>query len=97
MKTNIKPKQLFPNHFRARALRFRWAGLALWLGLLNLALAGDPDITRQPTDQTVSLGVTITFRVIATTTNFPLSYQWQHSATNLPPAFTNISSAPILL
>jgi hypothetical protein len=95
MKTNIKPKQLFLNHFRARAPRFRWAGLALWLGLLNLGLADDPDITRQPTNQTVSLGGNTMFRVAATTTNFPITFQWQHSATNLPPAFTNLPSATI--
>ena len=95
MKTNIKPKQLFLNHFRVRALRFRWAGLALWLGLLNLALADDPDITRQPTNQTVSLGGNTMFRVLATTTNYPISFQWQHSATNPPAAFTNLPGATI--
>jgi hypothetical protein len=78
MKTNIKPKQLFPNHFRARALRFRWAGLTLWLGLLNLALAADPDFTRQPTNQTVSLGGTTSFRAFVSGTS-PFGFQWHYT------------------
>ncbi len=79
MKTHNQPKQLSPNRFRPTTRRFRWAGLALWLGLLNLALAADdPAITRQPTNLSVSLGATATFRVNVSGTS-PFGYQWHYT------------------
>ena len=97
MKTAMKPhtqsEQPCPKHFTARSLAFAWASLTLGSGLLTLAWADDPYITGQPTNQTVSLGALVQFRVIATTTNPPISYQWQHSATSIPSAFTNLPSA----
>jgi hypothetical protein len=92
MKTNIQPNPLFQNHFRARSRRARWPGLALGLGLA-LCIQADPTITRQPTNQSVSLGATVDLRVVATTTTPPISYQWQHAATNTPITFTNLPGA----
>lgn len=47
-----------------------------------------PLITTQPQSQTNSLGATATFAVVANGTG-PLSYQWQHTSTNLPGATTS--------
>ena len=44
-----------------------------------------PVITHQPTNQTVNLGQTTSFSVVATNT-FPLSYQWTFNSTNMPGA-----------
>ena len=44
---------------------------------------GQPVITRQPTNLSLSIGATATFRVTATTTNPPLTYQWWHQDTEL--------------
>jgi hypothetical protein len=51
-----------------------------------------PVITRQPTPATnsVSLGVNLTNRVTATSTNAPLTYQWRHNGVDIPDATTNI-------
>jgi len=78
MKTNIEPKQLFPNYLRAKSRRFRWAGLALSLGLLNLALADGPNITKQPTNRSVSQGGSAQFTesVGSDPTNWPITLQW---------------------
>ncbi|HAB17974.1 MAG TPA: FG-GAP-like repeat-containing protein [Verrucomicrobiota bacterium] len=45
---------------------------------------GDPLITKQPTNQSVSLGANVRFRVTATTTAPPLTYQWRLATTDLP-------------
>lgn len=105
MKARIADALLPNNHFGIGAWRYRWVGLAVGLGLLSLAWAQDPRITSQPTNQSVSLGGTATFRVTATTTNYPLSFQWQYSelpggpkidlpgATRNPLQLTNVTAA----
>lgn len=50
---------------------------------------GQPVITRQPTNQSVSLGATASFLVTATSTNPPLSYQWRLQGADISAAFTN--------
>src|SRR5205809_565939 len=64
------------------------------LQLLAMDCAALPVITRQPTPATnsVSLGVNLTNRVTATSTNAPLSYQWRHNGVDIPDATTNILS-----
>ena len=89
MKTSIQLKELFINHFRSGTRLALSVSLAVWLALTHLALAQDPNITKQPTNQILSLGAPATFRVTATTANPPLSYQWQHNDTNLPGATKN--------
>lgn len=44
--------------------------------------AQPPSITTQPTSQTVAVGVSATFSVVATGTS-PLSYQWRKDGTNI--------------
>ncbi len=57
---------------------------------------GEPIITLQPMNQSVSLCATASFRVTATTTNPPLSFQWRFNTidldgkTNFSLTFTNI-------
>ena len=65
------------------------APLAVWFGAAMPGLA-QPIITRQPTNLSLSIGAVATFRVTATTTNGPITYQWQHQDTTLPNA-TNTS------
>jgi len=70
-----------------------------WLPILHLLLlalllparaAADPDPDPNlPRDATVSLGATVTFQVSASTTNGPLTFQWQHEGTNLEGATLN--------
>ncbi|MBI4325977.1 MAG: VCBS repeat-containing protein [Chloroflexi bacterium] len=65
----------------------------LWLASLLLlaalpAAASQPIISRQPTDQSLSLGATATFTVFATGTT-PLSYQWQFNNVALDGATTS--------
>jgi hypothetical protein len=63
-----------------------------WLPILHLLLlavllparADDPTVNPTlPKDASVSLGALVTFQVSATTTNPPLTFQWQHEGTNL--------------
>jgi hypothetical protein len=61
--------------------------------MTHLALAEDPEITTQPTNQVVSPGGTTQFRVTATTAEYPLTYQWQRTAFNLAEGFTNLPGA----
>jgi hypothetical protein len=63
--------------------------LMLGPGLNRLALAQDPMITLQPTNQIVVVGRNVTMTVGATTTNGPLSYQWQRDDPTAPATFTN--------
>jgi len=49
-----------------------------------------PIITRQPTNLSLSIGAVATFRVAATTTKGPITYEWHHQNTPLPNA-TNTS------
>lgn len=53
--------------------------------LLATIAAGhaQPTITRQPTNLSLSIGATATFRVTATTTNPPLTFQWSQQGTVL--------------
>jgi hypothetical protein len=55
-----------------------------------------PSITRQPTNTTVSLGATAQFRVLATSTNPPIAYQWWFKEVTLD-AVANPSAAKNLL
>ncbi|PYJ98404.1 MAG: hypothetical protein DME23_12165 [Verrucomicrobia bacterium] len=50
---------------------------------------GQPIITRQPTNQSVSLGANVSFRITATSTNPPLSYQWRFQGADISAAITN--------
>src|SRR5262249_26338317 len=56
---------------------------------LALLLAGmingfsEPTITKQPTNQSVSLGANVRFQVSATSSAPPVSYQWRFMATPL--------------
>ena len=62
---------------------------------INLAIAGPPVITSQPTNVTVSEGMTAGFSV-STATNAPLTYQWQFdngSSTNYLANGGNISGS----
>jgi enediyne biosynthesis protein E4 len=83
--------------------RLRWPfqrHSATWLPNLRLCLLGcvltargqDPKLTNinYPMDTNVSLGATVSFRVYASTTNPPMTYQWQHEGTNLPASATNL-------
>jgi hypothetical protein len=49
-----------------------------------------PVITQQPTNQTVYVGGNATMSVQATSTNGPVTYQWQRADGAVPVAFTNI-------
>lgn len=66
-----------------------------WLSATALGLA-QPVITRQPTNLSLSIGATASFRVNATSTNGPTTYQWRHentpllNATNAGLTLTNI-------
>src|SRR6266516_802940 len=54
--------------------------------LLTAALAkahAQPVITRQPTNQSVSLGASAKFQVSATSTNPPILFQWRFATTNV--------------
>src|SRR5262249_33224535 len=57
---------------------------------LNSSAFGQPTITRQPTNQSVSLGASATFRVTATTTNPPLTFQWRFNGVEQYGAITNL-------
>jgi hypothetical protein len=65
------------------------------------ARAQDPWIanTNYPMDTNACVGATVSFRVIANTTNSPMTIQWQHDETELPRAtnavliITNVSMA----
>ena len=83
--------------FRNQHWRRPWlavhVGFALWL--LPLAQAQDPIITLQPTNQTAMAGVTVTvfMSVQATSSNGPMTYQWQRDDPAAPMTFTNIPNA----
>ena len=72
-------KRFLTRQFHARRRRLALVGgsLVLALGLTQLALAQDPIITQQPTSQTVFAGGNVTMSVEATSTNGPVTYQWQ--------------------
>src|SRR5438552_3572562 len=61
--------------------------LAAWIFLSPLINAlGQPIITRQPTNQSVSLGASAKFQVSATSINPPILFQWRLATTNMPRA-----------
>src|SRR5262245_8054717 len=62
--------------------------LILTVGL-NSSAFGQPTITRQPTNQSVSLGASATFQV-TTTNNPPVTFQWRFNAVELYGAITNL-------
>src|SRR5881396_3229692 len=51
-----------------------------------------PTITKQPTNQSVSLGASAKFQVTAASTSPPILFQWRFATTNVPNA-TNSSLA----
>src|SRR4051812_48796158 len=44
---------------------------------------GQPVITKQPTNASVSLGATVKFQISATSANPPILYQWRFASTIL--------------
>ena len=80
-------------HGQWRHLTAIGAPLGLALGLVQLALAQDPIITLQPTNQTVLEGGTANMTVQATSTKEPMSCQWQRDDRAAPTTFTNIPNA----
>jgi hypothetical protein len=92
MKTRLKLNQLFLNYFSASSWRICRAGpafAACLFGLLLTAQGQDPKINyynTHPMDTNASLGATVSFRVYATSTNPPITYQWLHEGTNVPDA-----------
>ncbi len=94
MKTCIKQNPWFPNNLEAGSQRIRWKALACIVGLLVgvlTAQAQDPYLTSvlYPMSTNASLGATVSFQVYASTTRWPLTYQWQHEGTNLPAGTKN--------
>src|SRR5947207_9752892 len=63
---------------------------AIFAAALIDGLGQPPIITRQPTNQSVSLGATASFRVTATSANPPILFQWRFATANLSAA-TNSS------
>lgn len=89
--TSVEPQLLFPGNFRARAhwvLRTGVAFAVCLFGILPPARGQDPKLTElsYPRDASVSVGETVSFLVYASSTNPPMTYQWQHEGTNLPGA-----------
>src|SRR6266508_6485552 len=74
--------------------RTKSVALGVFLGA-SMSGFGQPAITRQPTNQSVSLGANATFQITATGAA-PLSYQWRFadlelfSATNRTLVMTNV-------
>jgi hypothetical protein len=93
MNRTTKLPRSFRTQFRTRTRHLGGFGLALVLGLVELALAQDPIITLQPTSQTVFVGGNVMMSVEATTTNGPVTYQWQRDDPAVPVTFTNIPNA----
>src|SRR6266568_7779918 len=56
---------------------------AIFAAALTDGLGQPPIITRQPTNQSVSLGATASFRVTATSANPPILFQCRFATTNL--------------
>src|SRR5882724_9269504 len=57
--------------------------ICLTLIVVSAKSNAEPVITRQPADQSVSLGASASFQVSATTTNPPLSFHWRFNETEL--------------
>ena len=93
MNSTSKLPRSFRKQFRTGTRYLGGFALALVLGLIELALAQDPIITLQPTNQTVFVGGNGMMSVQATSTNGPLTYQWQRDDPAVPATFTNISGA----
>lgn len=89
-------KRFFTKQFHARWRHLAAVGahFGLALGLTQLAWAQDPIITQQPANKTVIVGYSVIFVVRATTTNGPLSIQWQRDDPSITPVtFTNMPNA----
>jgi Immunoglobulin I-set domain len=92
------PKQLFTTQYRILGLLFAAVGL-------NWGCAGGaashnsmaPSITTQPASQTVIVGQSATFQVVATGTS-PLTYQWEKNDVAISgataPTYTTPPSVP---
>ena len=95
MKDPNTAKRFFTRQFHARWRQLAAVGatLGLALGLTQLALAQDPIITQQPIDETAVEGALVSFSVRATSTNGPVTYQWQRDDAAVPITFTNIPAA----
>jgi len=65
-----------------KPLNYRSVAGAILFVVMADALA-QPVITRQPTNQSVSLGASVKFQVAATTTSPPIRYQWRFAAAEL--------------
>jgi hypothetical protein len=93
MNRTSKLPQSFRKPCRTGTRHLGGVALALVLGHIQLALAQDPIITLQPTNQTVFVGGNVMMSVQATTTNGPPTYQWQRDDPTVPVTFTNIPNA----
>lgn len=86
----MESNPLLMKNLELQARRIRWAELALsvcLLGFLLPAWGQDPSINPNfPADTNVSLGATVSFRVYASSTNPPITYQWQRDNLDLPGA-----------
>src|ERR1051326_4492154 len=60
--------------------------ISLTLIVISVKSNAQPIITRQPVDQSVSLGASAKFQISATSTNPPILFQWQCAGTNVPTA-----------
>jgi hypothetical protein len=101
MNRMLEPKQTRWPFQSQTAVRLTTLTLFLF-GLLLPVRAQDPRLTASnPMDTSVSIGATVSFRVYATSTNPPLTFQWQHEGTNLPAAtnatlvITNVTVAHV--
>jgi enediyne biosynthesis protein E4 len=87
------PKDLGQESFQGHSMAWVATLTLILLGFLLPAQGqGDPKLTNtnNPMDTNVSMGATVSFRVDATSTNGPMTRQWQHEGTNLPSA-TNVT------
>ena len=60
-----------------------WLSCSLWLAAALAGAHAQPVITKQPTNQSVSLGASAKFQVSATSTNSPIRYQWRFASADL--------------
>lgn len=79
----VSESQLTGQPARA-AVPWTWA-VGTWLATVICAVAAAPTLTQSPVSQTVFLGDTATFQVMATGTA-PLAYQWYRNGNLLPSA-----------
>ncbi len=93
MKTKLKLNRLFLNCFRISGWRICRAGPVLAACLFGwlLTAQGDPIVSPYfPMDTNVSVGTTVSFRVVSTSTNPPITYQWLYEGTDVTGATSHI-------